>query len=165
MVSWSKCSNIFPQIESSETGRWFWIACLSPFLWIGTTLTFFHSSGNLPFRRHVLKIKSWGLQIESPQSFNIRMLIIWPCALFESRFLIIRRMSFLEKWQLAHESSVSKVNCGGDTLLLDMTEHCSPKKVLRISLFSLKSTVYFLLWNIGGIHIFLSFSKVFNKDQ
>ena len=75
-------------------------------------------------------------------------------------------MPFLEKWQLANEFSVTKVDCDGNTLLLGMMEHCSAKKVLKISLFFFKSTMYLLLWNIGGMHgIFLSFSKVFNKDQ
>ena len=62
--------------------------------------------------------------IELPQSFNIRMLIkSWPWA-FHSGFLIIWRMSFLEKWQLANTFSVTKVNCDGNTLL-------SAKKDLR----------------------------------
>ena len=114
---------------------------------------FFDSSGNLQFCRHVLKIDSRGLQIESTQSFNMRMLIIsWPWALFEFRFLIIWRMSFLEKLHLDNEFSVSKGNCDSNTLLLGMREHCSAKKVLRISLFSLKPTIYVLLWNIGGVH-------------
>ena len=108
---------------------------LSPFLWIGTTLAFFYSSGNLPFRRHFLKINSRDLQIESPQSFNIRILIIsWLWALFESSFPIIWRMSLLEKLHLNNEFSVGKVNCDGNTLLLRMREHCLAKKV-KISLF------------------------------
>ena len=41
--------------------------------------------------------------------------------------------------------SVSKVNYGGITPLLGMKEHCSAKKVLNISLFSLKSTIYLFL--------------------
>ena len=56
-------------------------------------------------------------------------------------FLIIWTMSFLEKWQLANEFSVSKVNCDDYPLFLGMMEHCSVKKVLKISLFSLKSTI------------------------
>ena len=38
-------------------------------------------------------------------------------ALFESEFLIIWRMPFLEKWQLANKFSVSKVDCDSNTLL------------------------------------------------
>ena len=56
-------------------------------------------------------------------------------------FLIIWTMSFLEKWQLANEFSVSKVNSDDYPLFLGMMEHCSAKKVLKISLFSLKSTI------------------------
>ena len=54
--------------------------------------------------------------------------------------------------QLDNEFSVSKVNCDGNTLLLSMGGHCSAKTVLKISISSLKSTIYLLLWNIGGIH-------------
>ena len=35
-----------------------------------------------------------------------------------------------------------------------MMEHCSAKKVLKISPFYLKSTMYLLLWNIDGIKWF-----------
>ena len=59
----------------------------------------------------------------------MRMLIIsWSWSLFKSRFLIIWRMSYLEKWQLVNEFSVSRVNCGGNTLLLQ-------KKVKDFTLF------------------------------
>ena len=47
-------------------------------------------------------------------------------ALFESEFLIIWRISFLEKWQLADKFSVSKFDCDGNTLLF-------AKKELKIS--------------------------------
>ena len=103
---------------------------------------------NVPFRRHVLKMNSRSLLIKSPQSFIIRMLVIsWPWALFESRFLIIWRMSFLEKWQLANEFSVSKVNCDGNTFLLGTREHCSAKTGLKISLFFFKSIMYLLFYS------------------
>lgn len=59
----------------------------------------------------------------------MRMVIIsWSWSLFKSRFLIIWRMSYLEKWQLVNEFSVSRVNCGGNTLLLQ-------KKVKDFTLF------------------------------
>ena len=62
------------------------------------------------------------LQIESPKDFKIQMLIIsWPWALFGSEFLIIWKMCFTEKLQLANEFSVSKANCDSNTL-------CSAKK-------------------------------------
>ena len=71
-MSQSKCSNILQQISRGETGQQFLMVYISPFFSIG----FFPSSGNLPFRRDILKIISRGWQIESPQSFNIQMLII-----------------------------------------------------------------------------------------
>ena len=43
---------------------------------------------------------------------------IMSWALFESEFLIIWRMSFLENWQLGNKFSVSKVDCDRNTLLL-----------------------------------------------
>ena len=39
-----------------------------------------------------------------------------PWTLFQFEFLIIWRMSALEKWQLAEKFSFSKVNCDGNTL-------------------------------------------------
>ena len=61
-----------------------------------------------------------------------------------SRFLIIWKMLFSGKWQLANEFSVSKVNCDGNAFLLGMMKHCSAKRELKILLFSLKSKIFFL---------------------
>ena len=55
------------------------------------------------------------------------MLIISYHESFESEFLIIWGMSFLEKWQL-EKFSVNKVDCDGNILL-------SAKKKLKILLF------------------------------
>ena len=52
---------------------------------------------------------------------------------------------------IANEFSMGKVNCDSNTLFLGMMEHCSAKKVMKISLFSLKSTIYLLSLNIGAI--------------
>ena len=41
------------------------------------------------------------------------LIISKPWALFESGFLMLWRMSFLEKWQLANDASVSKICCDG----------------------------------------------------
>ena len=54
-----------------------------------------------------------------------------PSALFKSEFLIIWRMFFLEKRQLANKFPVSKVNSDVNTLL-------SAKKEMEISLSFLK---------------------------
>ena len=59
-----------------------------------------------------------------------------PWALFESEFLIIWRIYFLEKWQLANEFSVSKVSCDLYTLL-------SAKKQLKNSLLFFKNLLVF----------------------
>ena len=56
------------------------------------------------------------------------LIISRPWALFKSGSPMICRMSFLEKWQLANEFSVSKVNWDANKLL-------SAKKELKISLF------------------------------
>ena len=65
-----------------------------------------------------MSIISRDWQIDTQKSFNIRMLIIsWPWALSESGFLIICRISFLEKWQLTNKFSVSKVNYDDNALL------------------------------------------------
>ena len=45
-------------------------------------------------------------------------------------------MSFIEKWQLDNEFSVSKVNFDGNAFLLGMGEHDLAKKVEDFSVFS-----------------------------
>ena len=49
-------SNILLQIESKDAGRQFLMHCLSLFLWVGTTFTFFHSTGNFIWLKDYLKI-------------------------------------------------------------------------------------------------------------
>ena len=56
---------------------------------------------------------------------NVDHIMSW--ALFESEFLIILRMSLLEKWQLANKFCLSKVDYDDNTRL-------SAKKELKISL-------------------------------
>ena len=51
--------------------------------------------------------------------------------LFDSGFLIVWRISFLEKWKLTNEFSIGNDNCDNNTLL-------PAKKGLKILLFSLK---------------------------
>ena len=63
---------------------------------------------------------------------------IMPWALFESEFLIIWRMSFLEKWQLANKLSISKVDCDGNTLL------STKKRVADLTFKKKESTMYLL---------------------
>ena len=75
-------------------------------------------------------------------------------------------MSFSEKWQLADEFSVSKFNCDGNTLLLGMREHFSAKKSVEDfpSFFKINNKLAIGNYRWNTWH-FLSFSKVFNKDQ
>ena len=107
-----------------------------------------------------------GLPIASSLSFNIRMLIIsWAWAIFESRLLIIWRMSVSEKSQEVKLWSVSNFNSDVNMLLYGRAL-ISERKELEISLFSLKSVTYSLLWKIGGMHgTFFSFSIIFNSDH
>ena len=108
-----------------------------------------------------------GLPIASSLSFNIRMLIIsWAWAIFKSRLLIIWRMPVSEKSQKVKLWSVSNFNSDVNMLLFGMGEHWLARKELEISLFSLKSVTYLLLWKIGGMHgTFFSFSIIFNSDH
>ena len=68
--------------------------------WIGTIVTFFPSSGNIPPFRNFLKMICNGLHVEFPHSFNIRMLImtrLW--ALLRSSFFNISNVVSRElKW-------------------------------------------------------------------
>ena len=124
-------SNIFPQIGRSEISRWFARDCLPFFLWTGTTIAFFHSSGKVSLSKHDLKIISRGLHIDGPHIFNIRMLILsWPCAFSESKFWIIFRMSSLEKVILDKNLSVLSKRSDNRLLLLLITVHCLAKNDL-----------------------------------
>ena len=69
------------------------------FLWTGTTLAFFHSMGNFLLSMHDLKISSKGLQIESQQILNMRILVVsklW--ALFGLRFFNDISRVIFSKW-------------------------------------------------------------------
>ena len=84
------CDDPLPQTGRRETGRQFFMHCLSPFLNVGTTFAFFRSEGNLPEYKQFWKIVWSGLYMEMPQGFIMRMLIMsWQWALLGSRFLII----------------------------------------------------------------------------
>ena len=74
-------------------------------------------------------------------------------------------MSALEKSQEFKVCSVSNFNPDGNMLYLVWENTDLQKKELRISLFSLKSVTYLLLWNIGGMHGTSPISIVFNNDQ
>ena len=137
------------------------------FVWIGTTLAFFHSIGNFIWLRHDLKTIERGLHKERPHSFNIQILIIaWPWALLGSRLFIIFIMFSFNIWTLLRRFSARNSKLFGSSLLLFGSEHCSAKNVLKSSAFSLKLITNLLLWNTGVMHgIFLSFKNIFNIDQ
>ena len=66
------------------------------FSWTRTTLSFFHSTGNFALSMHDLKLISKGFKMESPQIFNMRILIMWkPWVLSGLRFLMTLEISSL----------------------------------------------------------------------
>ena len=142
-------------------------ACLSPFLWIGTILAFFHSKGNLPVHKEVLKIMFRSLQTESPHIFDIRILISsWPWASLWPSLLIIWRMPSFAKWQVDNVLSVRNGNSEGKILPFEIGGHLLAKKDLKIPLFASKATIYLSPWNRGGMQgIFFPFNSVFKSDQ
>ena len=121
--------------------------CSSFFLWIGTTLAFFHSLGNIPSFRQFLKMISSGFQMESPHNFNIRMLIMsCPWALLGSSFLIISPMWSAEKWNDSRSDSVWTVKTDGSLLSFTRGVHWSAKYELKRSHFFLMSDTNLSLW-------------------
>ena len=137
--------------------------CLSFFLWIGTTLAFFHSTGNFIWLRHDLKIIERGLHKEGPHSFNIRILIIsWPWALLGSRLFIIFIMFSFDIWTLLRRLSVRNSKFFGTSLLFFGSKHCSAENALKSSAFSLESITISLSWNTGGMHGIFCHLKTFS---
>ena len=140
---------------------------MSHLLWTATTFAFFHSLGVFPLSKQDWKINFRGLQIEVSHILIIRILIIsCPWALFGSRFLIIFRISSVEKSIVDRDSCVFLVRVTGSSLLLLTIEHWLAKKLLKILAFSLKSVTNLSWCSSGGMQgIFLLFRKVFNIDQ
>ena len=121
------------------------------------TLVFFHCEGNFPFSKHDRKIIPSGWQIDSSQIFNNRILIIlWPWALFGSRFQIIFKISYAENSTVESDCRVFLLRTEGSLQLLLKREHCLVKKSLKSSAFSLKFMTNLPLCNTGGVQgIFL----------
>ena len=140
---------------------------LVAFLWIGTTIAFFHSDGKMSCVRQDLKIILRGLQMESSHNSSMRILVISsPWALFESSLLIMFMISSTEKAPSESDFSVIKGKSDGNVFLLSINKHCFAKKEWKISLFSVKSVVNLLSWKSCGIQeIFQSFKRVFNRVQ
>ena len=118
-----------------------------------------------PFDKHSLKISSNGLQIDFPQIFNNRMLIIsWLCALFKSNFWIILNTSSLDN--LIFDKYLSVMwSLEGTLLSLLNREHFLAKNKWNSLAFLKKIVANSFLWNKGGIMgIFLLLREVFNRD-
>ena len=105
------------RLEAKRQVGNFWYT-VHHFLWIGTTLAFFHSIRNFIWLRHDLKIIERGVHKERPHSFNIRILIIsWPGALLGSRLFIIFNMFSFGIWTLLRRFSVRNSKLFGNSLL------------------------------------------------
>ena len=127
-------SNILIQTGRRETGRQLDKICLSFFLWIGTRLAFFHSSGNMPSFSQFLKMIFSGFHMETPHSFNISMLIIsYPWALFESSFWYLH-------WRQQRNKMILKVTrCD---LLRQMEVYCYLREVCTVLLIWIKEITF-----------------------
>ena len=135
---------------------------VSHFLWTGTVLAFFPSVGNSPCFIQNWSIKSSGLQIDLPHSFNMRMLNMpWPWALLGSRFWIHVAISSLVNVTVEIDLSTFFQILEGSSLESFIIENCLAKKQLNNSAFFLKSVTYLFWWKRGGIQgIFLLFNTI-----
>ena len=105
ILSHNNLSKILPVIESNDIVRGFFNIYLSLFLWNGTT--FARKVGNFPLSKEDWKINFRGLQIKVSHILIIWLLIIsCPWDLFGSRFLIIFRISSVEKFIVARDLCV-----------------------------------------------------------
>ena len=75
-------------------------------------------------------------------------------------------MSVLEKFQLDNEFSFSKVNCGGNIILVRYDGTLLRKKSVEdFTLFFKVNNLLVVMRYKWNARYFLSFNKVFNKDQ
>ena len=90
-------SNFLPKIGSKLIGRQFFIKVLSSFLCIGTTLVFFHISGNIPCFNYSSNIIFRGIVTDSLQvCINLIDILSYPCPLLESNDFIIEIYPYLQ---------------------------------------------------------------------
>ena len=102
-----------------------------------------------------------GFIIDLPHILSMRMLIIlYPCALFESKLCINFSISFSVNVIFDKDLSILGCRKEGNSLLLSMIEHCLAKKQLNNLAFSLKFVTNLFSWKIGGIQgIFYYYGK------
>ena len=129
-------------------------------------IRFFPFIGKLPLSKQDWKINFRGLQIEVSHISIIRILIIsCPWALFGSRFLMIFRISSVEKSIVDRNSCIFFMRVTIGSLLLLTIKHWSAKK-LKILVFSLKSVTNLSCCSSDGMQgNFLLFRKIFNIYQ
>ena len=110
-------------------------------------ICFFPLSRNCPFLMQDMKIISKGLEIDSPQILSKWILTIsWLWALLGSRYRIILTISLLLNDIDQKTFFVFFKNFDGSLLDLFTKEHCSAKKELNTSAFSVKSVTYLFWW-------------------
>ena len=88
--------------------------------------------GNFSFSRHDLNINYKGFKIESPQIFNMRILIMSkPWALFGLKFLMIFAISLVNEIAERRLFVILKESVGS-LLVFSTSVHCLAKKSLKI---------------------------------
>ena len=91
---------------------------------------------------HDLKISSKGFKVESPQIFNVQILIMSkPWSLFGLRFLMILAISHLVNEIVERKLFVLLKESIGNLLVFSTSVHCLAKKLLKTWVFSLKSAI------------------------
>ena len=102
--------------------------------------------------------------MDSPQILSVRILIIsWPSALLVSRSRIILSISLLLNNIDDINLSVLFKNVEGSLLELFIKEHCSAKKELKVSAFSLRSVTYLFWCFKGGIQGIFYYPKTSSR--
>ena len=130
-----------PQIGSNEIGRQFSFSCL-PFFMNRNNISFFHSMGNFPVSMHDLIISSKGFRTDSPQTFNVRILIIsWQwVSIWIKIFDNFRNVTFRKRDRRKTNICFFKRIGWKFTSIVDCSD-CLVRKLLKIAVFSLKSVM------------------------